>query len=60
MHLRDDYECLNCNTVFEYKKEYGEDYPEHPQCPSCGKTDTKRIITPRGLVIPDYMRSVNN
>ena len=60
MRLRDDYECLKCEKIFEYEKPYGEDFPQSPKCPHCGNKKTKRKITTRGLVIPDYMRSINN
>ena len=57
MPILEDYVCLSCNKVFEYKKFYGEDFPENPKCPLCGKTKTKRKMTLGNVVIPDYMRS---
>ena len=60
MRLRDDYECLKCKKIFEYEKPFGEDFPKSPQCPLCKSNKSKRKITPRGVVIPDYMRSINS
>lgn len=60
MRLRDDYECLNCKKIFEYSKPFGEDFPKSPTCPNCGNKQSKRKITPRGIVIPDHMKARNN
>lgn len=54
-----DYYCINCNTFFEYKKEYGvERFPEHPACPKCHEIKTRRKLTFNSIV-PDHMKSVN-
>lgn len=60
MRLRDDYKCLKCKKIFEYEKPYGEDFPKSPTCPFCDSKKSKRKITSKGIVIPDYMKSINN
>jgi len=57
MPILEDYICNNCNKVFEFKKYYGEDFPENPECSICGGTNTKRKMTLGNIVIPDYMKS---
>ena len=59
MKITDDYICLDCNKIFEYEKPYKESFPQNPECPLCHNSNTKRKITARGTVIPDYMRSYN-
>ena len=54
-----DYLCANCNTIFEYKKPYGENFPENPKCPLCEETNTKRKIGVT-IIVPEHMRSVNS
>lgn len=40
------YECLKCNTEFEYKKPYGEEFPEKIKCPQSGcKGHAKRSFS---------------
>lgn len=40
--MRADYHCATCDTIFEFKKEYGEDFPKHPECPECSSIKTER------------------
>ena len=55
--MRDDYVCNTCNSVFEYFKHYGEDFPKSPECPQCKGADTKRKFGMRTVVIPDSFKS---
>lgn len=40
--MRADYHCASCDTIFEFKKEYGQDFPKHPECPHCQSIKTER------------------
>ena len=37
-----DYTCKTCGNVFEFKKEYGKDFPVNPECMACGSDYTTR------------------
>ena len=37
-----DYKCNDCNTEFEFKKEYGVDFPTNPECTACKSKNTER------------------
>ena len=55
--MKDDYQCFDCDQMFEYNKPYKEEWPESPECPNCKSTNTKRIFTKRNLHVPEHMRS---
>lgn len=43
--MRADYICKDCNQEFVFKKEYGEDFPTHPECPECKSLNTDRSFS---------------
>ena len=55
--MTDDYKCLSCNYVFEYKKPHGKEWPESLTCNSCGGT-AKRGIKNKFLFVPEHMKAV--
>lgn len=38
-----DYICKDCNTVFEFKKEHGQDFPKSLECNNCNSNNTERF-----------------
>jgi len=38
-----DYSCNTCKEIFEYKKNFGENFPKNPECPNCGSVNTDRF-----------------
>lgn len=47
---RSDYRCEDCGKVFEVWIQYGEEFPEHPQCEHCKSSHTYKKF---GAVLTD-------
>jgi predicted nucleic acid-binding Zn ribbon protein len=52
----EDYKCIECEHITEYKKPYGEDFPTEVKCEKCGKT-SKRVFGKAKIIIPEHMRA---
>jgi hypothetical protein len=51
-----DYVC-KCGKLTEYKKPYGEEFPESVKCEHCGSAKTKKSMKGHSIIIPEEHRS---
>jgi putative FmdB family regulatory protein len=51
MALTADYKCDECSEMFEYRKEYKENFPQSSKCPKCGSTSTFRKYGISGVFV---------
>lgn len=48
------YQCENCHSTKEYKKKYGEEWPEHFYCSFCEENSMKKLLnTLGGISVPE-------
>ena len=52
----DDYICELCGHTFEYKKPYGEEWPDLIQCSEC-HGEARKSIKGKFCYTPEHMKS---
>ena len=52
----DDYICTKCEHVIEFKKPYGEDWPDLIECPKCSG-EARKSIKGKFLFTPEHMKA---